>query len=199
MGVLAGLVALVGTTSCSSDGGEPSAGGAASPPAETTGPSTGTDVVTTAPGSVLELGDTATVAWRPSTEVEGLLGLSVDAVREADPRDFDGLAAAGAGEDTRPYYVDVTVGNVGDTDLGGLAVPLYLHDTSDALGPPWGFEEPFGPCRSRPLPEAFAPGDSMRTCLVYLARAGAAYDEMALVTTPDQEPITWSGDPRQAR
>src|SRR5687768_6014974 len=94
--VLAGLVALVGATSCSSDGDTPSAGGAASPPAETTGSSSGTDAVTTEPGSVLELGDTATVAWRPSAEVEGLLGLSVDAVREADPRDFTGLVAAGA-------------------------------------------------------------------------------------------------------
>jgi hypothetical protein len=149
---------------------------------------------TTAPGTELALGDTATVAWRPAADVEALLELSVEEVTEARRRDFAGLVAAGAAEGARPYYVDVTVTIAGDVDLGGLAVPLYLRDTSDALGPPWGFAEPFEPCRSRPLPERFDRGDTTTRCLVFLARAGAAYDAMVFWPTPDREAITWTGE-----
>ena len=153
-----------------------------------------TDTGATAPGTELALGDTATVAWHPAADVDALLELSVDEVTEARTRDFRGLVAAGAAEGARPYYVDVTVTNAGDADLGGLAVPLYLRDTSDALGPPWGFAEPFEPCRSRPLPERFARGDTTTRCLVFLARAGASYDAMVFWPTPDQEAITWTGE-----
>jgi hypothetical protein len=156
--------------------------------------SSGSGVDTTAPGSALELGDRATVAWRPTAGVQGVLELRVDAVREARTADFEGLVAPGAVEGARPYYVDVTVTNVGDADLGGLAVPLYLQDTSGTLGPPWGFQEPFAPCRSRPLPEEFGPGDSTGKCLVFFARAGSTYDAMAFAPSPDQEAITWTGE-----
>ena len=153
----------------------------------------------TEPGSELDLGDTATVAWRPASDLEGVLELSVDRVREADTADFDGLVAPGAVEGARPYYVDVTVANAGDSDLGGLDVPLYLHDDSDSLGPPWAFTEPFRPCRSRPLPASFAPGDTHRTCLVFFARAGSAYDSMVFQPTPDREAIAWTGEAEKLR
>ena len=180
---------LVGLTACSSDD---SSGDGTTSASSTGDPST--DVETTEPGSVLELGDLATVVWRPAAEVEGVLDLRVDSVRQADTRDFDGLVAPGAVEGARPYYVDVTVTNAGETDLGGVDVPLYLLDTSDTLGPPWGFEEPFAPCRSRPLPAAFAPGRTARKCLVFFARAGSTYDAMAFQPTPDQAAITWTGE-----
>lgn len=195
---------LVVLTACSADDGTPRAGGASTPPAgetadgsRTAAPSA-TDVDTTEPGSVLGLGEDATVVWRPAPDLEGVLDLRVDAVREAARADFDGLVAPGAVEGARPYYVDVTVANVGDADLGGLDVPLYLLDSSDTLGPPWGFEEPFTPCRSRPLPRSFAPGDSTSGCLVFFSRAGATYDAMAFQPTPDQEAITWTGAPAKA-
>lgn len=181
---------LVALGACSADDGTPG-GGSSTPAAD---PSS-SDVATTEPGAVLDLGDDATVVWRPSADLEGVLDLRVDTVREASMADFEGLVASGAVAGARPYYIGVTVDNVGDTDLGGLDVPLYLLDTSDTLGPPWGFEEPFGPCRSGPLPQAFAPGDSARRCLVYFARAGATYDAMAFQPVPDVEAITWTGEP----
>lgn len=183
-GACAGLLVVVG---CSSEDDPP-----ARPSAQTSERVTYTG--TTAPGTALALGDTATVAWRPAADVEALLELSVEEVTEARRRDFAGLVAAGAAEGARPYYVDVTVTNAGDADLGGLGVPLYLRDTSDALGPPWGFAEPFEPCPSRPLPERFARGDTTTRCLVFLARAGAAYDAMVFWPTPDREAITWTGE-----
>lgn len=186
---------LVALGACSADdgtSGDATPGGGASSPAADRSAS---DVATTEPGAVLDLGDEATVEWRPSADLEGLLDLRVDAVREASMADFEGLVASGTVASARPYYVDVTVANVGDTDLGGLDVPLYLLDTSDTLGPPWGFEETFGPCPSGPLPRAFAPGDSTRTCLVFFARAGSTYDAMAFQPVPDVEAITWTGEP----
>ena len=187
---------LVALPACSADetsGDGTARAGASTPPAD----QSATDVATTEPGAVLDLGDDATVVWRPSADLEGVLDLRVHAVREASMADFDGLVASGAVEGARPYYVDVTVANVGDTDLGGLRVPLYLLDTSDTLGPSWGFEEPFAPCRSRPLPTAFAPGDSTGKCLVYFARAGSTYDAMAFQPVPDVEAITWTGEPER--
>jgi hypothetical protein len=191
--VLVGAGALGG---CSADGaGEASTAPASGPPsAASTGGSSPSDVDTTEPGTELGLGDEAVLGWRPAPGLDGVLRLSVDRVRTAPMRDFEGLVATGAVEGARPYYVDVTVANAGESDLGGLGVPLYLRDTSDTLGPPWGFEEPFAPCRSRPLPRTFAPGDSTRTCLVFFARAGAAYDAIAFQPAPDREAITWTGE-----
>lgn len=200
---------LVGLSACSSDGsGDGTATGDASTsphdaeatstePAGTEPAGTGPD--TTEPGTSLAFGDVATVEWHPSTELAGVLELSVDAVREGDMDDFEGLVASGTVEGARPYYVDVTVSNAGDTDLGNRDVPLYLLDTSQALGPPWGFEEPFRPCRSRPLPEGFGAGDVAHTCLVFFARAGARFDAMAFQPSPDDAAITWDGRPSEPR
>ncbi|WP_107768357.1 hypothetical protein [Nocardioides terrigena] len=191
-GVLVALGAC-STDDATSGAGTPDAG--ASTPA---GEPTAADVATTEPGAALDLGDDATVVWRPSADLEGVLDLRVDAVREAATADFDGLVASGTVAGAQPYYVDVTIANVGDTDLGGLDVPLYLLDSSGTLGPSWGFEEPFAPCRSRPLPTAFAPGDSRSKCLVFFARAGSTYDAMAFQPVPDVEAITWTGEPERA-
>ena len=207
VGLVAGVCAgvLLALTGCSSDDasgdGTPSTGAstAASDPTSggsTTGESSPQD--TTAPGTELDLGDAATVAWRPASDPEGALELTVEAVRQGRMADFDGLVASGAVEGARPYYVEVRVTNAGDTDLGGLDVPLYLLDTSDTLGPPWAFAEPFRPCRSRPLPKSFGPGDSAGMCLVFLARAGSTYAAMAFQPTPDQEPVTWTGEATRA-
>jgi hypothetical protein len=187
----AGLLVLAG---CSS-GDDPQARPSVETPESAAGAGAGASAPgTTAPGTGLALGETATVAWRPAAGVDALLELGVDEVTEARMRDFAGLVADGAVEGARPYYVDVTVTNAGDGDLGGLDVPLYLRDTSGALGPPWGFAEPFGPCRSQPLPRSFAPGETARRCLVFLSRAGAAYDAMVFWPTPEQEAITWTGE-----
>jgi hypothetical protein len=201
-GVLLGVTVLSG---CASDDGRAGEGAPTAAPSTTS--SAGADAVdssgpdaspageaTTAPGSVLDLGDEATVLWRPTPDLEGVLELRVDEVREGRPRDFAGLVASGSVEGAQPYYVDVRLTNAGESDLGGFDVPLYLRDTSDSLGPPWGFEEPFAPCRSRPLPRSFPPGETAATCLVFFARTGAAYDAMAFQPAPEQEAITWTGD-----
>jgi hypothetical protein len=200
--VCTAVLAVTGCSSGDDPPGSASTGTAGDAAESSTDPSAGASsasgVETTAPGSALELGDRATVAWRPTAGVEGVIELRVDAVREARTADFAGLVAPGAVEGARPYYVDVTVTNVGHADLGGLAVPLYLQDTSGTLGPPWGFEEPFAPCRSRPLPEHFGPGDATGTCLVFFARAGSTYDAMAFAPNADQEAITWTGEAAEA-
>jgi hypothetical protein len=197
-GVLVGSGALVG---CSADGARETAPAPSSgtPSVASTGDSSAPDGDTTEPGSVLDLGDEATVEWRPAPEVDGVLRLRVDRVRAGRTRDFDGLVASGAVDGARPYYVDVAVANAGASDLDGLGVPLYLRDSSDALGPPWGFEAPFSPCPSRPLPRTFEPGDSTLTCLVFFARPGAAYDAIVFQPTPDREAVTWTGEVTRSR
>jgi len=36
------------------------------------------------------------------------------------------------------------------------------------------------------------------TCLVFFARADAAYDAVAFAPAPDQEPVTWTGEVTRA-
>ena len=181
---------VLAVPACSSP--EPAAEPEPSAPPATLATTDGTE-----PGTELGFGDSAVLAWQPTQDLAGELELTVEAVAEQRQSVFDGWTRDDAMVASRPYFVTVTLANVGDTDLGGLDVPLYLLDTSDTLGPPWSFEEPFAPCRSRPLPAAFAPGDSTRTCLVYFARAGSTYDAMAFQPVPDVEAITWTGEPER--
>ena len=192
VGVLVGVTALAGCSSGGDPAGEASTASPAAAPAEDAAA-----VDTTEPGSVLDLGDEATVPWRAAPELEGVLELSVDAVREGRVRDFEDLVAAGAVEGAQPYYVDVTLTNAGDSDLGGLGVPLYLRDTSDTLGPPWGFEEPFTPCRSRPLPEVVRPGRHHPHVpgLLRPGRGGVRRDGLPAEPRPGGHHLDRRGDP----
>jgi len=93
-----------------------------------------------------------------------------------------------------PYYVDVTVKNVGEGDVGGAPVPLWAVDADNTLLPAASFTTSFRKCVSEPLPKKFEAGDSMDTCLVYLAPDGGTLEAVSF--RPDQEfnPIRWTGE-----
>lgn len=193
------LVACSGSGPGAGDGSgygapeEPPAASGAPSPEPGTAPEVPEGVTTTAAGTSLSFGDRATLAWTlPGGEV-GVIDLRVDGVREVAAREFRGWLGGQALEQARPYYVDVRVTNVGDTDLGGRDVPLYLRDTNGTLGPPWAFDGEFEPCPSGPLPRAFAPQERVRACLVFLAPQRSEIDAMAFIPDADAEPVTWTG------
>lgn len=168
---------------------EPEAGpGPASPPTAAVGTG-GTE-----PGTELDFGDSAVLAWQPTQDLAGELELSVEAVAEQRQSVFDGWTRDEAMAAARPYFVTVALANVGDTDLGGQDVPLYLRDTRGTLGAPWTLGGDFTACQSGPLPVPFGAGAEAEMCLVYLVPDGGRVRDLVFEPIEGYDPITWSGD-----
>jgi hypothetical protein len=163
-------------------------------PAPSAAPVSTTATDGTDPGTELGFGDSALLAWQPTQDLAGELELSVDAVAEQRQSVFDGWARDEAMAAARPYFVTVTLTNVGDTDLGGQDVPLYLRDTDGTLGAPWTLGGDFTACQSGPLPVPFEAGAEAEMCLVYLVPDGGRVRDLVFEPTEGYDPITWSGD-----
>ena len=148
----------------------------------------------TAPGTTLDFGDSAVLAWQPTQDLAGELELTVEAVAEQRQSVFDGWTRDEAMAAARPYFVSVALANVGDTDLGGQDVPLYLRDTRGTLGAPWTLGGDFTACQSGPLPVPFEAGAEAEMCLVYLVPDGGRVRDLVFEPTEGYDPITWSGD-----
>lgn len=195
--LLAAVLALSLSACSGGDPAEPDASPSASPN-ETAEPGDSTadvpaGVSLTEPGTALDLGDTATVAFPIEGDDVGVLKVRVDAVTEVTAREFRGWLSPQALEQSRPYFVEMTLANAGETRLGGHDVPVHLLDDNGTLAPPWAFDGRFKPCQSGPLPRKFGPGDRATTCLVYLAPMRGTVESMAFVPDDEAEPITWTG------
>jgi hypothetical protein len=191
-------VTAVVLSGCSADGDDPDASD--SSPA----PSTPTDtaeylpvpagVELTTPGSQLAVGDHAVVAYEPRQGQVGALDIQVRRLEQASIDDLGAWQLSDAQKKSTPYYVDAVVENVGDTDLGGRPVPLYVVNEDNVLLESTPFASSFKPCPSTPFPEKFKPGDSVRTCLVYLAPDKGKLVAVSFRPEETFNPITWTGE-----
>src|SRR4051812_33942572 len=156
------LVAALALTACTGPGETSVSGSApAADPTPVVGSATGPTaapgptpylpvpkhVVLTDPGSELGVGETATVAWRPRRGEVGVLDLDVRKLVAADIADLKDWRLDPAGRRSSLYFVTVTVANVGDQDLGGQRVPLYVLDDANTLVGSSSFHTEFKPCR----------------------------------------------------
>ena len=177
-------LALAGCTASPSTGpSESSSGGASS--------SSGSDIYTPQ-GTTLALGSTATVDYQPDGTRQTALAITVSKVTLAPMTDFVLFELSAADRKANYYYVEMTLENVGQGTVGGDVVPVWGVSPNDVLLPPVSFSAKFKPCRSDPLPETFAPGDSITLCEVYQVKKGG--DLQALSYRPDKtfNPIVWS-------
>jgi hypothetical protein len=152
-------------------------------------------VALTEPGSQLTVGDHAVVAYQPRQDVVGALDIVVTALEKTTIKsEFSAWQLTDAQKSSNPYFVRATVKNVGDTDLGGREVPLYIVNDQNVLVESTPFASSFEACPSTPLPEKFAPGAEADVCLVYLAPDHG--DLVAVSFRPEEtfNPITWTGD-----
>ena len=160
-------------------------------------------VTPTDPGTALGYGDSATLVWQPTTDLTGVLDLTVQGVQERRASVFDGWLADDTMQEARPYFVSVTLTNVGDRDLAGQAVPLYLRDDRDRLGAPWTLGGDFAPCQSGPCRRPSWPGRAPRCAwstsrpTVLASRTWSSSPPRA--TTPSPGPATSVGRRRSAR
>ena len=186
------------------EGSTPSESASASPSA-TTEPSvspTGTaylpvpsGIELTPPGTVLDLGEPAVVAWRPRQDTVGVLQLRVTQIDETTVKEsFKGWKLSKTDRRSTPYFVRVTARNVGGTDLAGQPVPLYLLAEDATLIEASRFAGNFRRCPSTPLPRQVDGGQTQRLCQVYLAPRGREPAGVSFRPGSESPPITWSGD-----
>jgi hypothetical protein len=152
-------------------------------------------VEVTAQGSDLEFGETATVVFEPNQKKSTLLDLTVKDARKGRLSDFEGFILDDDYKRKANYfYVKVAVENVGDKNVGGSPVPLWGVNEENTLLPAVNFTTAFKPCASTPLPKKFKSGDSVDTCLVYLAPDKGSLESLSF--RPDQafDPIEWTGE-----
>ena len=145
-------------------------------------------------GTALEFGDPATLVWQPAADLTGVLDVTVESVQEQRKSVLEGWLRDDSMRQSRPYFVSVSLTNVGEAGLAGQVVPLYLRDERGTLGAPWTLGGDFTACQSGPLPAPFDAGATGEMCLLYLAPDGARIEDMVFQPTEDYDPITWTGD-----
>jgi hypothetical protein len=145
-------------------------------------------------GSRLSFGDSATVIFESTQSRGTVLRLTVRSVQRAARRDFKGFILDDPYKrQASYYYARVSVKNVGEGDVGGVAVPLWGVNGDNVLLPPVDFTTPFLPCPTRQLPARFAPGASLRTCLVFLSPSHGSLEAVSYRPSQAFNPITWTG------
>ena len=205
---LAALVLTVGALgACSGDDADEASSSQSATPGEDTtiDPTAGAeetpylpvpeDVELTEQGSALEVGETATVAYQPNQKDVGVLDITVTDLRKTSFKEsFQGWKLDKKVKKSQPYFVRAKVENVGEDDLGGKRVPLYLVDGDNTLVESSTFVSTFKPCPSKALPKKFGPGKKATTCLVYLAPAKGDLEAISFRPAQEFNPITWTGE-----
>ena len=152
----------------------------------------------TPPGTELRFKEPALAAWTPRQGLVGVVGVQVQRVeRTTVARSLAGYELTPEESASTPYFVTVKVGNGGDTDLGGRQLPVYVVDSEDRLVAPTGIDPAFEPCPGSVLPAVFAPGETTRSCLIFLVAPGAELAQVMFRPPEGVVPITWTGKVRR--
>ncbi len=170
----------------------PSSGTASPSPSSTVDVPSGAKL--TDQGSKLSFGDSATVIFEPNRGRGTTLRLTVRTVRRGTLADFKGFILDDAYKKKASYYyATVKVKNLGEGDVGGVPVPLWGVNETNTLLPPVNFTTSFKKCASRSLPKKFASGDSLSTCLVFLAPKRGKLESISYRPSQEFNAITWTG------
>ncbi|WP_121256520.1 hypothetical protein [Nocardioides ferulae] len=206
------LLAALTLSACSGDddaGAEDTPAPVATPDGSTTSTPTGTPtaepsppaylpvpdgVELTEPGSELPLDESAVVAWRPRQNLTGVIEVKVEELlRTTLEESFEGWQLDEQVTEPRPYFVTARIRNVGDSDLGGQRVPLYVIDDRNRLIESSRFADRFAACPSTPFPKKFESGDRIDVCLVYLVPDSGRLEGVSFRPHEEFNPITWTG------
>ncbi len=142
-------------------------------------------------GTTIDQGKPATVVYRVSDNARSAIDVTVDKVTKGKIKDFKFFSLDDKSLKATPYYVQAVVKNEGPAGIGGSAVPLYAHDSSNSITPPNEIVGDFEKCEPRTLPESLLPGADAKVCLVFLVPDGTTLDSIDLQTTDMDKPISW--------
>ena len=152
-------------------------------------------VTLTPQGTHLEVGDEAVVAYEPRQDEVGVLDLTVTKLEETTTKKtLSAWQLTDAQKKSTPYFVHVSVKNVGESDLGGRRVPLYVVNEDNLLLESTPFASSFAACPSTALPKPFGPGATADVCLVYLAPDHGQLEAVSFRPEETFDPIIWTGE-----
>ncbi len=149
-------------------------------------------VTLTKGGTMLTEDDSASVIYQVGSAAASAISVTVTSVAKGDIEDFKFFSLDEQTKQASPFYVSVTVRNEGPAGLGGAALPIYAHDSSNTIFPPNELVGNFKPCPNPALPKTFLPGASANLCLVYLVPKGQALQSVDLQTGSAKDAITWT-------
>lgn len=149
-------------------------------------------VTLTKGGTTLTEDDSASVIYQVGSAAASAITVTVTSVAKGDIEDFKFFSLDEETKQASPFYVSVTVKNEGPAGLGGAALPIYAHDSSNTIFPPNELVGNFKPCPTPALPKSFLPGASANLCLVYLVPKGKALQSVDLQTGSAKDAITWT-------
>lgn len=206
--VLAAVVAISALAACSGGSEEPgdnagsSSGATASEtPTESDYLEVNDDVDLTEPGTTLDFGDPAVIAWEPRIDETAILRVTVDRVeRTTFKQSFQGWVVTDQMKGQTPLFVQVKIANAGKDRLGGEQVPLTVVDDKGIhVQPTIAQEEVFKPCPGGTLPRKFKPDDKTAMCLLYLLNPGRTFTSVSFQPVdaelrPVADAISWTGE-----
>ncbi len=208
--LLAAAALLLGACTGSGDDSEgsssPAGDGASGTPVATDDPDDGipppylpvpAGVALTDQGSELGVGETAVVAWRPSKGKVAVLSLRVRQLRRAPIQVLADWQLDEAGRSSSLFYVTVSAENLGEEDLGGTRIPLYVASGATTLVESNAFKTEFKPCPSPALPDEFGTDAKTTACLAYLVPDHGRLTSITFRPSAKFNPITWVGEVEQ--
>jgi hypothetical protein len=122
-----------------------------------------------------------------------VLEVSVSSIQQGLITDFATYQLSAETKKSTPYYVKVTVKNIGTGDLSHTGIPLYAVDGSNSLNQQTSFNNTFAKCPSQPLPSGFTAGKSLSACLVFVLRPGQTLTKVSYRPLQAFPPISWEG------
>jgi hypothetical protein len=138
----------------------------------------------------LALGEAAPLTIRRSGDTSRVR-LAVTKVTEGRIKDLRQFRLDARTRRSTPYYATARVTSLGGADLSGRSLTLWALGSDGTVRPPAEVIGLFRKCRSRPLPQRFATGDSARTCLLYLMPSGTTLQAVQY-RFGDRPPYSWT-------
>lgn len=148
-------------------------------------------VTLTKGGTKLTEDASASVVYQVGARAASAITVTVTSVRKGNIKDFKFFSLDEASKASSPFYVSVTVKNEGPAGVGGGALPMFAHDSSNTVFPPNELVGTFKPCPKPGLPKSFLPGSTAKLCLVYLVPKGRSLQSVDLRTGSAQDAISW--------
>lgn len=177
------LIAAMLTVGCGGGDDE----GATAP---TGAPTTNADGTTVA-GTTVAVGDPVVVVMAADAKHSSPVRLTVTAVKKGSIKDLREFELNAAAMSSNVFYVDVTIANLGDGDLGGAVLTLYGQVSDTLVVQPVRFGSTFATCDDQPLPKPFGEGRKAHDCLVLLAPKHGQVSQVQWRGPDDEAPIGW--------
>jgi hypothetical protein len=151
------------------------------------------------PGTKLTQNTSAKVLFVRNHKRKGLISLAIDSVRTGSTGDLANFILDRQAKSSKPYYVGVTVINVGGGHVGGAPVPLYGVNGHNTLLPAADLMGSFKSCQTDRIPRRLARGRAFSTCLMFLSPRHGKLTAVEFQYASGVEPVTWVVHPESAK